>query len=106
MQERLEPDERADARELRTRYLKETLQIKRFLAAPENADVLGRYQSAADEFQLQVITKRKDHQTFDEVIGYLIDLVFARDPILPAHQRLDADDDLLHVLELRSGGER
>lgn len=76
------------ARELRTRYLKETLQIKRFLAAPENADVLGRYQSAADEFQLQVITKRRDHQTFDEVIGYLIDLVFARDPILRAHQRL------------------
>jgi hypothetical protein len=75
-------------KELRRRYLKETQQIKTFLAAPENADLLKRYESAADEFQLQVLAKRKDYQAFDEVINYLIDLLLGRDPILRANKRL------------------
>ena len=75
-------------KELRRRYLKETQQIKTFLAAPENADLLERYESAADEFQLQVLAKRKDYQAFDEVINYLIDLLLGRDPILRANKRL------------------
>lgn len=73
---------------LRGRYLKETQQIKTFLAAPENAELLKRYESAADEFQLQVLAKRKDYQAFDEVINYLIDLLLGRDPILRANKRL------------------
>jgi hypothetical protein len=76
------------ARELRRRYLKETNQVKQFLAAPENATLLKQYESAADEFQLKVIAKRKDYQSFDEVINYIIDLLLARDPILRAHKRL------------------
>lgn len=76
------------ARDMQRRYLKETFQIKTFLAAPENVEILGRYQSAADEFQCQVLAKRKDYQSFDEAINYLTNLVFARDPILRAHRKL------------------
>lgn len=66
------------ATELRRRYLKETQHIKSFLAAPENADLQARYEAAADDFQLQVLAKRKDHQTFDEVFNYLTVLLFGR----------------------------
>lgn len=76
------------AEELRKRYLKETRQIKRFLAEPVNDAVRARYELAVEEFQLQVIAKRKDHQSFDEVLNYLFDLLFARDPILRKHSRL------------------
>jgi hypothetical protein len=72
------------------RYLKETPQIRRFLAAPENIELLRMYESVVEEFQSKIISKRKDYQTFDEVMNYLIDLLFARDPILRqhAHKRL------------------
>lgn len=76
----------ADA--LRRRYLKESQQIKAFLAAPENGSILERYETAVDEFQLQVLAKRKDHQTFDEIFVYLTKLLFDRDPVLRAHKRL------------------
>jgi len=78
----------AYAAEMRKRYLKETAQIKRFLAAPENEVLLARYEIAVEEFQLQVIAKRRDYQAFDEVLEYLFDLVVARDPILRANKRL------------------
>lgn len=78
------------AKELRKKYLKETAQIKAFLAAPENLDLLRMYESVVDEFQLKIIAKRKDYQTFDEVMEYLVDLLFSRDPVLRqhAHKRL------------------
>lgn len=74
----------------RKKYLKDTAQIQAFLAAPENLKLLQTYESVADEFQLKIIAKRKDYQTFDEVMEYLVDLLFNRDPILrqPAHKRL------------------
>jgi len=72
------------------RYLKETPQIHRFLAAPENIDLLRMYESVVEEFQIKIIAKRKNYQTFDAVMNYLIDLLFERDPILRqhAHKRL------------------
>jgi hypothetical protein len=78
------------AKELRKKYLKDTTQIRSFLAAPENLDLQRQYESVVDEFQLKIIAKRKDHQTFDEVMNYLADLLFSRDPILSqhAHKRL------------------
>ena len=78
------------AKEQRKRYLKETAQIHTFLAAPENLDLLHRYESVVDEFQLKIIAKRKDYQTFDEVMEYLVDLLFKRDAVLRqhAHKRL------------------
>jgi len=78
------------ARAQRRKYLKETAQIRAFLAAPENLDLLRLYESVVDEFQLKIIAKRKDYQTFDEVMEYLVDLLFARDAVLRqrAHKRL------------------
>lgn len=75
-------------KELRRRYLKDTQQIKTFLADPDNADVLERYESAVEEFQLQIVAKRKDYQLFDEVINYLVGLLVDRDPVLRANKRL------------------
>lgn len=69
----------------RKRYLKETAQIHAFLAAPENLELLHIYESVIDEFQLKIISKRKDYQTFDAVMEYLVDLLFSRDPILRKH---------------------
>jgi hypothetical protein len=78
------------AKALRQRYLKESAQIRTFLSAPENMELLRFYETVADEFQLKIIAKRKDYQTFDEVMEYLLDLLFARDPVLrqTAHKRL------------------
>ena len=78
------------AAELRKRYLKETKQIDLFLAAPENDEIKECYQSIVEDFQLQIISKRKNYQSFDEVMQYLVNLLFARDPILNQrkHQRL------------------
>lgn len=80
----------AYAKEQRKRYLKETSQIQTFLAAPENLDLLRLYESVIEEFQLKITAKRKDYQTFDAVMEYLVDLLFNRDPILRqiAHKRL------------------
>lgn len=78
------------AKAQRRKYLKETAQIRTFLAAPENIELQRMYESVVDEFQLKIIAKRKDYQTFDEVMEYLVDLLFNRDPILRqhAHKRL------------------
>lgn len=78
------------AKAQRKRYLKETAQIRAFLAAPENLELLHLYESVVDEFQFKIIAKRKDYQTFDEVMEYLVDLLFNRDPVLRqhAHKRL------------------
>jgi tRNA G10 N-methylase Trm11 len=78
------------AKAQRQRYLKETAQIRAFLAAPENLELLRLYESVVDEFQMKIIAKRKNYQTFDEVMEYLVDLLFGRDAVLRqrAHKRL------------------
>jgi hypothetical protein len=73
---------------LRRRYLKETSQVRAFLASPENIDLQHLYEAVVDEFQLKIIAKRKDYQTFDGVMEYLIDLLFNRDSVLRQHKRL------------------
>jgi hypothetical protein len=78
------------AKAQRKRYLKETAQIRTFLAAPENQELLQLYESVVDEFQLKIIAKRKNHQTFDDVMEYLVDMLLNRDAVLRqhAHKRL------------------
>lgn len=78
------------AKAQRRKYLKETVQIQSFLAAPENLELMRMYESVVDEFQLKIIAKRKDYQTFDQVMEHLVDLLFKRDPVLRqhAHKRL------------------
>jgi hypothetical protein len=73
------------AKAQRIKYLKETGQIRTFLAAPENVEILHLYESVVDEFQLKIIAKRKHYQTFDEVMEYLVDLLYSRDPVLRQH---------------------
>jgi hypothetical protein len=73
------------AKQLRKKYLKDTAQIHTFLAAPENIDLQRMYESVVDEFQMKITSRRKDYQTFDRVFEYLLDLLFARDPILRQH---------------------
>jgi hypothetical protein len=73
---------------LRRRYLKETPQIRAFVAAPENSELLQLYLSVVDEFQLKIIANRRDYQTFDDMMEYLVDLLFSRDPVLRQHKRL------------------
>ncbi|MDP3382088.1 MAG: restriction endonuclease [Phenylobacterium sp.] len=70
------------AKALRRRYLKETAKIRDFLAAPENEAILRAYEAVVEEFELKILAKRKDHQTFDEVMEHLLELLFARDAIL------------------------
>jgi hypothetical protein len=73
------------AKQLRRKYLKDTAQIYTFLAAPENIELQRMYESVVDEFQLKITSKRRNYQTFDEVMEYLLDLLFARDAILRQH---------------------
>jgi hypothetical protein len=73
------------AKEQRRKFLKETGQIRAFLAAPENLELLRMYESIVDEFQHKIIAKRKNYQTFDEVMEYLVTLLFNRDPVLRQH---------------------
>jgi len=70
------------AKEQRNRYLKDTAQIRTFLSAPENNGLLQLYESVVDEFQLKIVAKRRDYQSFDDVMEYLIELLFNRDPVL------------------------
>lgn len=74
----------------RSRYLKDAFQIQKFLGEPENTEIRSSYEAAVDEFQLKIIAKRKDYQTFDAVMEYLAELLFARDPVLrqKGNQRL------------------
>lgn len=74
----------------RRKYLKETAQTRFFLAAPENLDLMRLYELITNEFQLKIIAKRRNYQTFDEVMEYLVDLLFGRDPVLrqQGHKRL------------------
>lgn len=76
------------AREQRKRFLKETPQIDTFLAAPENLELQRKYSTVVEEFQLQITAKRKDYQTFDEVLEYLARLLFDRDVILRRNKTL------------------
>lgn len=76
------------ASQLRKKYLKDTKQIHAFLSAPENLDLLRKYEEAIDELQLNIIAKRKNYQSFDEVMNYLFSLLFDRDPILARNKRL------------------
>lgn len=74
------------AKVLRRKYLKETAQIRSFLASPENLELQRKYEAVVDEFQLRIIAKRKDYQSFDDVMNYLTDLLFNRDAILRQHE--------------------
>lgn len=78
----------AYAKRLRDKYLKDCGAVKDFLASPENARLLELYETAAEDFELKIIAKRKDYQSFDEVMNRLFDLLIDRDPVLRKRKRL------------------
>jgi len=53
--------------------------VKNFLAKPENDHVLDRYQSAAHEFQEQISLHRDEYGEFDDVLIRITQLLFTRD---------------------------
>ncbi len=79
-------DEYANA--LRKMYLKDTSQIKNFLAAPENIELMRQYESTTQEIQLKIIAKRREYDSFDDIMNYLVDLLKQRDAILRKNIRL------------------
>jgi hypothetical protein len=76
------------ADELSKRYLDRTKQIEDFLADPGNSEALVRYEAAVEDFQLKIIAKRKNHQTFDEVFNHLAETLILRDGVLAAEPSL------------------
>ena len=80
----------AYANELKRRYLKDVNEIESFLSLAENTALRERYELAAEEFCLNIIAKRKDYQTFDDIMNYLSKLLVDREPILrqAKHKRL------------------
>jgi len=76
------------AKKLLKYYLKNTEQIRIFLSAPENIEYSRKYENVVDEFNLNIIAKRKDYQLFDEVMNHIANLLFDRDPDLKKNQRL------------------
>ncbi len=76
------------AKEQRKRYLKHTDQVKKFLSAPENIEIMNKYSMVAEEFNLKILSKRKDYQSFDEVMEYIFDLLVNRDELLRGNKRL------------------
>jgi hypothetical protein len=75
------------AKALSQRYLGYTTKIEDFLAAPENAEILSRYEATVEDFQLKIIAKRAEYQSFDDVFNYLVDTLVKRDPVLAGRGR-------------------
>jgi len=73
---------------LRKRYFELMFDIRKFLSDPINERFKASYQEAVDEFNLKIIAKRTDYETFDDVFNYLLDLLIGRSGILKSNRRL------------------
>ena len=76
------------AKAQRKNYLKYTKEIKDFLEHPQNIKYLKSYEATVEEFQLKIISKRKDFQLFDNILEYLSELLFTRDSMLSRNRQL------------------
>jgi len=73
---------------LRGLYFQLTPEIRKFLYDPINQEFRASYQEAADEFNLKIVAKRKEFETFDDIFNYLQDLLIDRSGILRSNKRL------------------
>lgn len=73
---------------LRKRYFELVLDIRKFLSDPINESFKASYQEAVEDFNLKIIAKRTDFETFDVVFNYLLDLLIGRSSILRSNKRL------------------
>jgi len=69
-------------------YLKYFGNIKKFLESPDNDEMLEKYGEVAAEFNLRIIEHRKEHQTFDQLLNYLLYILMNRDSDLRSHKKL------------------
>jgi len=76
------------SKKLRKSYLSQTRTIDAFLADPINEELREKYDVAANEINFKIISKRKDYQNFDEVMEYLVDILFAQDIVLSRNKKL------------------
>ncbi|WP_146071043.1 ABC-three component system protein [Cryobacterium sp. Y57] len=63
-------------------------QIKTFLADPANARIRAIYDDCAEDFHFKIVAHREEHQTFDKVFSYLVDLLISRDSLLGRNRSL------------------
>ncbi len=76
------------AAELSRRYLPYTRRIDEFFADPQNEPILRRYEGTVEDFQLKIIARRRDYQSFDDVFNYLVEVLVKRDPALAGRAKL------------------
>jgi hypothetical protein len=62
--------------------------VKKFLAKPENVNVVERYQSAAEEFEEQLTLHRAKYATFDDALIRVTTVLFSRDGDLARRKKL------------------
>lgn len=76
------------ANELLERYLWQTNEIEKFLASPGNVEHLKRYEAAVEDFQLKIIAKRSEFDSFDDLFIYLTQVLVKQDGVLKARRSL------------------
>ena len=81
----MSPDFEATLRRL---YFELMLDIRKFLYDPINEAYKASYQEAVEEFNLKIIAKRAEYETFDNVFNYLLDLLIDQSGILRSNRRL------------------
>lgn len=73
---------------LRKLYIKLTPDIRKFLYDPQNEVFRASYQEAAEEFNLKIVAKRAEYETFDDIFNYLLELLVDRSSTLRSNKRL------------------
>lgn len=68
-------------------YLLYFADVRRFLAAPTNADILERYLEAVAEFNEQIVAHRSEWDDFGEALVSLQHILFCRDGDLSRNKR-------------------
>lgn len=72
----------AYAEEQKKKFLKDEKEIRQFLSDPRNEHYQQTYQEVAQDFQLKLLSRRKDYQHFDQILERFYDLLIGRDPDL------------------------
>lgn len=73
---------------IKSEYLPYAIHFRKFLEASMNSDICEIYEEIVFDFQINIIAKRKDYQSFDEVLNYIIALLFSRDVDLRSNKKL------------------
>lgn len=73
---------------LKKLYFQEMAKVRQFLYDPINDRYKASYQEAVEEFQLNIVAKRSDFETFDVVFNYLFNLLVSRSGVLRSNRRL------------------